>query len=130
VRQSIAGAWIGASGTPPTSGAVSVVALASEPLAASACAAVVVDDWSEAVPTDRQLTGVAFHHDSPGAEAPQVVLLMVPSAPGLGFDTETIERGFADLFDLIRLRVASWENHGALMNVLPSLYLPSQTPRQ
>jgi hypothetical protein len=41
-----------------------------------------LDRWSEVVPNDSEETGVAFHYDSPGAEAPQVILVVPPSSVG------------------------------------------------
>jgi hypothetical protein len=40
-----------------------------------------IDEWVEAVPSPEHATGVAFHHDAPGACAPQALLLAVPARP-------------------------------------------------
>ncbi|MFP8907536.1 hypothetical protein [Streptomyces atacamensis] len=38
----------------------------------------IVDEWTEVVPRDRQTTGFALHIDAPDAAPPQAVLLAVP----------------------------------------------------
>lgn len=37
-----------------------------------------LDQWTEVVPAVDHTTTVAFHHDAPGARAPQAVLVAVP----------------------------------------------------
>ena len=44
-------------------------------------AGLLIDDWTETVPTDRETTGVAFNFNRPNAVAPQAVLVAV--APDL-----------------------------------------------
>jgi len=38
-----------------------------------------LDEWSEMIPTDSVDTGITFHHDRPNCEAPQSMLLVTPS---------------------------------------------------
>jgi hypothetical protein len=38
-----------------------------------------VDEWTEVIPSRLQTTGVAFHHDRPNAEPPQAWLLALPA---------------------------------------------------
>lgn len=37
-----------------------------------------LDEWTEVIPTTEETTGVTFHYDRPNAEPPQVMLLVVP----------------------------------------------------
>jgi hypothetical protein len=37
-----------------------------------------LDEWTEVIPTTEETTGVTFHYDRPNAEPPQVMLLAVP----------------------------------------------------
>ena len=37
-----------------------------------------LDEWTEIIPTTEETTGVSFHYDRPNAEPPQVMLLAVP----------------------------------------------------
>lgn len=38
-----------------------------------------IDEWTETIPTGNVDTGIAFHHDRPNCEAPQTMLLVTPS---------------------------------------------------
>jgi len=38
-----------------------------------------IDEWTEIIPTSSVDTGITFHHDRPNSEAPQVMLLVTPS---------------------------------------------------
>jgi len=39
-----------------------------------------LDEWTEVIPSDEAMTGVAFHYDRPNSEPPQVMLLVTPTA--------------------------------------------------
>jgi hypothetical protein len=39
----------------------------------------VIDDWTETVPADREITGIAFNCNRPNALAPHALLVAVPS---------------------------------------------------
>jgi hypothetical protein len=38
-----------------------------------------IDEWTETIPSGSADTGIAFHHDRPNCEAPQTMLLVTPS---------------------------------------------------
>jgi hypothetical protein len=38
-----------------------------------------IDEWTETIPTSSVDTGIVFHHDRPNCEAPQAMLLVTPS---------------------------------------------------
>jgi hypothetical protein len=38
-----------------------------------------IDEWTEVVPTREETTGLAFHYDRPNTEAPQTMLLVTAS---------------------------------------------------
>lgn len=38
-----------------------------------------VDEWTEVLPTTSETTGITFHYDRPNAEPPQVMLLVMPT---------------------------------------------------
>ncbi|HEU4891602.1 MAG TPA: hypothetical protein VFT47_08630 [Vicinamibacterales bacterium] len=40
---------------------------------------VLIDEWTETIPTSSVDTGIVFHHDRPNCEAPQAMLLVTPS---------------------------------------------------
>ena len=41
---------------------------------------VVIDEWTEVIPSDKETTGIAFHYDQPNSEPPQTMLLVTPPA--------------------------------------------------
>ena len=80
-----------------------------------------VDAWTEAVPRASTTTGVAFHHDAPGARAPQAILLAVPPVPGQPWTFTTLEATVLETEELARLRlVPPHRVHGTY---LPAVYL-------
>lgn len=40
---------------------------------------VVIDEWTEVIPTKEETTGIAFHYDQPNSEPPQTMLLVTPT---------------------------------------------------
>lgn len=38
-----------------------------------------VDEWTELIPANEELTGITFHYDRPNCEAPQTLLLVAPT---------------------------------------------------
>jgi hypothetical protein len=116
---------LGESGVPPH-GSVGIVVHSWDPLNASrAFAGLVVDAWTETLPSDTETTAVTFHYDAPGARAPQAVLLAVHPA-------RTPERWSFDILldtvneaaDLAQLRTLSSAELAPMGSFLPALYLP------
>jgi hypothetical protein len=67
-------------------------------------AGLLVDRWSEVVPSPRSTTGVAFNYDEPKAQAPQAVLLAVPPDPARPWDFQLLEATLLETFELAKLR--------------------------
>src|SRR5205807_9181163 len=66
-------------GVPPDGARVSLVLhRAGNPKATDPWVGLVLDEWSEVIPRSSEQTGVAFHYDDAGSEAPQTILLAVP----------------------------------------------------
>jgi hypothetical protein len=76
---------------------------------AAPVAGLAVDDWTEVIPSSREVTGVAFHFDTPGACAPQAILVAVPPDARERWDTELVEATVAEALDLARLRLVDLE---------------------
>ena len=38
-----------------------------------------VDEWTEVIPSRKETTGITFHYDRPNAEPPQAILLAMPA---------------------------------------------------
>ncbi|MEU6578247.1 hypothetical protein [Streptomyces sp. NPDC046805] len=69
----------------------------------------VVDEWTEVVPRDRQTTGVALHIDAPDAAPPQTVLLAVPPDASPVWTPELLGATVEAALDLARLRAVDYE---------------------
>ena len=72
--------WIGGAvgGNLPPGEWLSLLALNAEAAVRPLQAGLLLDDWTETVPADRETTGVAFHFDRPNAVAPHALLVAVP----------------------------------------------------
>jgi hypothetical protein len=110
-------------GQPPANGTLSLVMAAAAP-PPGAFAALVVTDWTEVIPSQRQIAGLAYHYDAPDAQAPQCVLLAVPAR------RDTATWNYADLAatvtaarDLAHIRGADYADLPATARlVLPAAY--------
>ncbi|WP_410539931.1 hypothetical protein [Streptomyces sp. KL2] len=69
----------------------------------------IVDEWTEIVPRDRQTTGVALHIDAPDAAPPQAVLLAVPPDASPTWTPELLGATVEAALDLARLRAVDYE---------------------
>ncbi|MCW5801496.1 MAG: hypothetical protein KIT31_03850 [Deltaproteobacteria bacterium] len=85
-------------------------------------AGLLVDEWAEAIPSDTQLTAFAVHHDAPGAEAAQCVLLAVPPPQNVMWDLPTLLDTVGDTLDLAALRALDSEL-APLKMLAPCIYL-------
>jgi hypothetical protein len=80
---------------------------ASLPAEGRALAGLLVDEWVEVVPSRRETTAVAFHYQAPGAEAPQAILLAVPSrADATRWEAADLEAALLETIDLVHGRTA------------------------
>lgn len=87
-------------------------------------AALVIDQWSEAVPNRSETTGVSLHFDAPGARAPQAILLAVP--PNLEASEWSLDKIIGSVHearDLSRMRSADLDVLDAATRFLPATYL-------
>lgn len=85
------------------------------------CRGLLLDAWVERQPDDTIDTGVAFHYDDPGAEAPQAVLLAVPPTGRRCWRFDDLAATVRDAFELARLRGVSLDQLGLLTQALPLL---------
>jgi hypothetical protein len=92
----------------------------SAPLAGLFC-----DAWPETIPGREETTGIAFHHDAPGARAPQAVLLAVPPAvTNQAWSVDTILDTVVEAHDLARIRGVGPDTLEWLGTLLPAILLP------
>ncbi len=93
--------------------------------AAAPFAALVVDQWSDTVPSRQETTGVSFHFDAPGARAPQSVLLAVPADAGAtGWSVEALAGAVREAVALARIRPLDIDDIDTAARFLPAAYLP------
>ncbi|WP_371599926.1 hypothetical protein [Streptomyces sp. NBC_00564] len=93
--------------------------------AAAPFAALVVDQWSETVPSRQETTGVSFHFDAPGARAPQSVLLAVPAdASATAWSVEALAGAVREAVALARIRQLDIDDVDTAARFLPAAYLP------
>jgi hypothetical protein len=85
-----------------------------------------IDEFVELLPSPAETTGLAVHYDEPGNEAPQSVLLAVPSNPR-GWEYETLLEVLLETLDLAKMRAVDLDSLEALGHVLPALCFPSNS---
>lgn len=116
-----------AAGLRPRSGTVSLVADVPfgvpAPGSGGALAGVVFDEWSELIPAAVQDTCFAVHHDAPGAEAAQCILLAVPPTLKGPWTLPGLEAIVNETLDLAKLRAVDAEQLGALGLLAPTTFL-------
>ena len=72
------------------------------------------DAWTDLVPSAEEVTAVAFHHDEPGASAPNLALLAV-TEPGRPWDLELISQTVLGAVDLAKARAAPCDGRTELL---------------
>lgn len=82
----------------------------------------VFDGWSEVIPGPTATTGVAFHFDKPGAQAPQAVLLATGPTDG-GWTVGEIRTILDQTLDLATTRAVGPETLQDWGHTLPAVYL-------
>ncbi len=112
----------------PLSGRVSLILHRTASLkAAQTWAGLLLDEWNEVIPNRAEVTGVAFHYDDPGAEAPQAVLVAVPPRREGNWDLETLLAILNETLDMAQTRAVDSDVLGPLAQVLPAIVLATNT---
>jgi hypothetical protein len=63
-----------------------------------------VDEWTEVIPSKNETTGLTFHYDRPNSEPPQTLLLVTPSAFTGNWNWEDLTVSLKETLDLAKLR--------------------------
>jgi hypothetical protein len=127
--------WIGGrfTGSLPQGEWLSLLILGAGANAAPLQAGLVIDDWTETVPVDRETTGVAFNFNRPNAVAPQAVLVAV--APDLRghWTWDDLVGSVHEALDLAKLRAVEPDQlfgrttdnapNGAYFQALPAILM-------
>jgi hypothetical protein len=77
---------------------------AVQPNAAAATCGLLIDEWTEVIPTRDETAGVAFHFDRPGSEPPQSWLLVTPPRASGAWEWTDVLGALEETFALARLR--------------------------
>ncbi|MDQ2588403.1 hypothetical protein CKY47_31485 [Saccharothrix yanglingensis] len=94
-----------------------------------------LDEWTEVIPAERETTGVAVHHNGPDAEPPQAMLLVVPPdrVPGGQWATADLVDAVTETFEMAKTRAVEPAHLGAtaFAHLLPATVLsgPQNTRR-
>lgn len=76
---------------------------APAPAPASVCG-FLIDEWTEVIPADVETTGLTFHYDRPGSEAPQTFLLVLPTTLTGNWQWRDLVDALHNTLDAARLR--------------------------
>jgi hypothetical protein len=68
---------------------------------------VLADEWTETIPATEEITGIGFHYDRPNCEAPQTLLLVVPTKFTGNWNWNDLLDALVDTLDTAKLRAAS-----------------------
>ena len=118
--------WVGASYPPDTAIDGDRMLLQAHHAVAFAPAAaqvgLLLDEWTEVIPTTDITTGVAFHFDQPNSEPPQAFLLMLPTDFRGGWRWQDIIDGLNETLDAAKRRAVEPEHIDATPY---ALFLPA-----
>ncbi|MEA2327963.1 MAG: hypothetical protein QOE68_2922, partial [Thermoanaerobaculia bacterium] len=110
---------------PPSGRASIVLQRASAPAATDAWAGLLIDEWSEIIPSASEQTAVSLQYDHPRAEAPQAVLIAVPPGGGTVWDFESLLDCVRETLQLAKVRGSDLETLGTIGQIVPALCLAS-----
>ncbi|HWO66641.1 MAG TPA: hypothetical protein VNO31_42080, partial [Umezawaea sp.] len=88
-----------------------------------------LDEWTEVIPAERETTGVAVHYNGPDSEPPQAMLLVVPPVRVAGgqWATTDLVDAITETFELAKTRAVEPAHVGAtaFAHLLPAAVLPA-----
>ena len=123
-----AAAWAGRPGADVASGTLSLIMhRPSSAAPGGGWAGLVVDEWTETIPSATADTALSFRYQSPVAEPPQAVLLAVPPSATATWDTDTLFDTVRETLTLAKIRAVDSSLLDGLRPFLPAIYLSSNT---
>jgi len=98
--------WLGLEGAQPDEGRAALLLLsdATELDAHQTWQGIFLEHWTEIIPGKTQMTGVAFHYDTPRASAPQAALVVAPASTGSAWQFEDLVGALEETLDLAKIR--------------------------
>jgi hypothetical protein len=119
--------WVGLPPVPDTALPPGKLSLVLQTLAtintAQPLTGLLVDEWTETVPSTRETTAITFQFDPPDACPPQCVLVAVPPVPGVDWTSDALRQVLEETLDLAKLRAVDAETLGEVAHYMPALYL-------
>jgi hypothetical protein len=94
------------------------------PVPGSGLRGILIDEWTEVIPSAQEETAIAFHYDAPGGEAPQAILVAVPSGTGANWSLDDVVATLDETLDLAHMRTVDLETLG-LGQLAPGITLAS-----
>lgn len=91
-----------------------------------------IDDWSEFIPSDKTTTGISFQYDQPNTQAPQALLLAVPGQLGQkksGWTPQALQEIVKDTMDLAKVRTVDLDAFRDVGRLFPALFLSTDPNR-
>ncbi len=117
-------AWNGRPAVSYVDGAASLVLVGAELLAPGrALAGLLIDEFTELVPSATETTGVAFRYEPPAAMAPQALLLAVPPVVGEPWTVGGLNQVLLETLDLAHLRALGPDDLDLVRQILPATVL-------
>jgi hypothetical protein len=106
-----------------SSSRLSLVAFSPAPIpAGTSFAGLMIDEWTEVLPSSQQITAVSFQYTDPVARPPQSILLAVKPDDFPEWTMEAVEGTILEALDLAKIRAVDPDSLGALGHYLPALY--------
>ena len=118
--------WMRLAGSTSSSRLSLVVFSPAAVTAGAPIAGLMIDEWTEVLPSSQQITGVSFQYTDPTA-APQSILLAVKPDGFPEWTMEAVEGSVLEVLDLAKIREVYPDPLGALGHHLPALYFAFNT---
>ena len=124
----LADVWAGRPGADVASGTLSLIVHRPDGAAPDGgWVGLIVDEWTETIPSATADTALSFRYESPVAEAPQAVLLAVPPSATAAWDTDTLLDTIRETLTLAKIRAVDSSLLDGLRPFLPAIFLSSNT---
>ena len=118
--------WVGSQYPPGAIGGprLNLALIGAEvPDGSTTMAGIVIDEWAEAVPSTTEITGVAFQHETPVAQAPQAVILAVPADLSQPLWTsDMLEQTLLEVLTLAKIRTVDSDCLADIGQLFPALF--------
>lgn len=109
---------------------VSLVSWGSVPSMTVPIAGLLIDEWTERVPSPTETTGLAFHVDEPEARAPQSILIAVAPDVSQPWTLDALEAVLLETLELSQLRMVDATAMVELDHYLPATYVAANAANE